>query len=552
MKNTLLRLLGLVVPFKGWIALAILLGVATVGSGVGLLTTSAYLISAAALHPSVAVLSVAIVGVRFFGITRGIFRYLERYVSHMVTFKLLARLRVWFYQAVEPLAPARLLEKNYHSGNLLGRVVSDIETLQEFYVRVLAPPLVAVVVGVVLWFWFGAYEATLALTFLTFFILAGVGVPVLAYILSRKLGQDIISQRSELAVEIVDGIQGMADLLAFGQEHQQAARIEKLNRQLLKLQRRQAWVKGLQESLGNILMNLAAWSMFIIASGLVRDNKLEPIYLAPILLATLASFEAVLPLPLAMQNLSSCLEAARRLFELVDAKPAVVSPANPLPLPNNYSLSVKNLSFAYQSDQPLVLNNLSFELSQGHTLAIVGTSGVGKSTIVNLLLRFWDYNQGQILLGGQELRDYSPDDLHKIISVISQTTHLFNTSIRENILLARPAATQDEIESAARQAQIHNFIQSLPQGYDTRIGEQGLRLSGGERQRLAIARAILKDAPILILDEATSNLDALTEHEVLLALEKFQQGRTTLIITHRPVELEKVDEILVLKGVAQC
>jgi ABC-type multidrug transport system fused ATPase/permease subunit len=294
-------------------------------------------------------------------------------------------------------------------------------------------------------------------------------------------------------------------------------------------------------------MNLAVLAVLAIAIPLISSARLDGVYLALLVMAVMSSFEAVLPLPQAFQYLDNSLEAARRLFEIVDADPAVVDPPSPLPDPNRYGLQVANLCFSYDRGEVSALEGVSFDLPEGARLAVVGPSGAGKSTLVHLLLRFWEYEDGQILLGGQELRQYSQEGLREVIAVVSQKAHLFNATVRENLLLGRPEATESAMIRAAQQAQIHEFIESLPEGYDTWIGEQGLRLSGGERQRLAIARAILKDAPILILDEPTSHLDALTEREVMETLQGLAAGRTTLIISHRLVGLQGVDEILVLQ-----
>jgi ATP-binding cassette subfamily C protein CydC len=553
MRNTYWRLLKLALPLKGWMALAVLLGCVTIASGVGLITTSAYLISAAALHPSIAALGVPIVGVRFFGIARGIFRYLERYVSHNVTFRLLAQLRTWFYTALEPLAPARLMAlrngtTGLSSGDLLSRIVSDIETLQNFYVRVMAPPVVAAITGFAMWLFLGAFDLRFALTLLIFFLLAGVGVPLLTYLLSRNLGQRIVTVQAELHTQIVDGVQGMADLVAFGLEEQHSRRVEMLNNSLQRLQGWMAHISGLQSALGTILLNLSLWTMLLVAIPMVREGRLDGVYLAVLVLATIASFEAVLPLPSSFQQLGSSLQAARRLFEIVDTEAVVRDPEGLSPVPRHYGLSVEDVRFRYSPVEPYVLDGVRFTLPQGRCLAIIGPSGVGKSTIANLLLRFWDYEEGRILLGEHELRAYRQQDVQSLISVVTQDTHLFNTSIRENLLLAKPNASQDEVVKAAQQAQLHDFIRSLPLGYETPIGEQGLRLSGGERQRLAIARALLKDAPILILDEPTANLDALTEQAVLATLAALRRGRTTLLITHRLPGLEMADEIVMLRA----
>jgi thiol reductant ABC exporter CydC subunit len=546
MRQILWRLLKLAGPFKWWMALAALLGFATIGSSIGLMATSAYLISRAALHPSIAMLQVAIVGVRFFGISRGVFRYLERYISHQVTFRLLARLRVWFYQAVEPLAPARLMQ--YRSGDLLSRVVADIENLEHFYGRVIAPPAVAGLVALLMWILLAAFDTWLAIVSLVFLLLAGVGLPILTRLLSRGLGRQMITTRAELNVALVDGIQGLADLLITGREVQHQQRVQRLSRELVGWQQRMAWLTGLHTALSGLLANWSTLAILLIAIPLVSQGQLEGVYLALLVLATLASFEAVLPLPEAFQHLESSVAAAGRLFELVDAQPSVPEPPTPSPQPKDYSLVVENLQFCYAEGEPPALSGLSFNLPQGRHLAIVGPSGAGKSSLIHLLLRFWEYQVGQIWLGGHDLRHYRPEDVRQMMSVVSQHTHLFNGTIRENLLIAHPGAREFDIIQAARQAHLHEFIQTLAQGYDTWIGEQGLCLSGGERQRLAIARALLKDAPILILDEPTTNLDAVTEQEVLQAIHTLMAGRTTLMITHRLVGLENMDEILVLQA----
>jgi ATP-binding cassette subfamily C protein CydCD len=597
--QALKRLLHLMAPFSGLVLLATVLGVATIASGIGLMTTSAYLISAAALQPSIAALQVAIVGVRAFGLSRGVFRYLERYVSHNTTFRLLAQLRVNFYRAVEPLAPARLTDQR--SGDLLSRVTNDIESLENFYVRALAPPLVAILVFGLMTIFMARFHPSLALALLAFLLVAGAGIPALVLSFSRDSGRQVIDLRSALNVALIDGIQGMADLKIFGAERSQAAEVNRLSQSLGEAQKRLARAGGLQSALTNLLSNLGAWTILILAIPLVASDQLEGVYLAALVLGALSSFEAVLPLPLAAQNLEGNLKAAQRLFDLSDAEPEIRDPSHPSLIPQRIELSVQDLRFRYPEWQPLcsprykvlntenslqseqifgrgsfdrlrtgfrgisrinpfpirgirvhprpipyVLDGISFNLCKGSRIAIVGPSGAGKTTLVNLLLRFWEYREGQIQLGGKDIRDYRQEDLRQIMAVVSQNTFLFNASVRENLLLAKPEATEEEVVRAAEGAQIHAFIQSLPQGYDTRIGEQGFRLSAGERQRLAIARGLLKGAALLILDEPTAHLDALTEQAVLQAIFARTEGRATLLITHRLASLERMDEILVL------
>lgn len=544
--------------------LAALSGFLTVGSGIGLMMTSAYIIAKAALHPSIAELQIGIVGVRFFGISRGVFRYLERYISHEVTFRLLQQFRVWFYRAVEPLAPARLLR--YRSGDLLARVVADVESLQNLYVRIIAPPAVAVLVLASMWFLFGVFDPLFSMVLTLFFLAAAAGAPLLAQWLSKTPGKELITLRAELNTLALDTIQGMAELLAFGQAEAHFRQFGALNQRLVQAQRRMALIAGLHEALIGLLMNLAVLAILLAAIPRVSAGILDGVYLAALVIGAMAAFEAALPLPAAAQHLNSSLKAAERLFEIADAQPAAAEPvaaqpAAPAPLPQNYSISAEGLSFSYPGEENLpalsgfpALKNLSFEIPQGRKISIVGPSGGGKTTLLNLLLRFWEYDRGSLRLGGVDIRRFDSEELRRHFAVVSQNTHLFNGAVRENLLLGNPAAGETELIEAAKQAQIHEFILSLPQGYDTWIGEQGLLLSGGERQRLAIARALLsagafeKNAPVLILDEPTANLDALTERSLLQTIWRLANRKTLLIITHRLVGLENVDEILVLVG----
>jgi thiol reductant ABC exporter CydC subunit len=559
-KNIFPRLLSLLNPYKSMVSLSVILGAATVGSGIGLMAASAYIISAAALQPSIAVLQVPIVAVRFFGISRGLFRYLERYVSHDVTFRLLSQLRIHFYTALEPLAPARL--QQFHSGDLLNRLINGVNTLENFYVRAIAPPLVAILVMIFTGLFLASFDLSLTLAISIFWITLGVGVPIFVHILSRQPGQDLVRQRATINSTLVDGIQGMPDVQAFNATRAINDRIDLLSKKLAETQTRLATIDGLQISFGVLLANMGAWTVLILAIQLVSKDQIQGVYLATLVLVALTSFEAILPLPIAAHYLENSLEAGRRLFFIVDTEPSVKDPETPIHVngkSNKLDLVVRNLWFRYPSNaksishvgqNPYVLKNISFALQPGRRVAVVGASGAGKTTLINLLLRFWDFDNGQIMISGNDIHRFSQNEIRKMISVVSQHTYLFNTTVRENLLIAKPDATDAELFHAAEKAQVHEFFQSLPNGYDTWIGEQGYLLSGGERQRLAIARVLLKDAPILILDEATANLDAVTEQEVLSAIQPLMKERTTLLITHRLTKLELMDEILVLdKGI---
>ncbi len=551
------RLLRLVSDFWLRILLAAFLGFATVASSIGLMMTSAFIIAKAALHPSIADLQVAIVGVRFFGISRGLFRYLERYVSHDLNFRLLARIRVWLYQRIEPLAPARL--QAYRSGDLLTRLVADVDELENFFIRVLAPPLVAIGIIALTWALLSLFSPAAALAVVVLLILAGAAFPLLVQTLGRRPGQQHIALRSRLNAHLVDGVQGMADLLAYGAEARYLAQVDALNQETGRVQNRLGAIAALNDAGVQFIMNIAVVIALAFAVPAVTSGALSGVHLAVIALGVMAAFEAVQPLPLALQHLSATLAAARRIFQVVDAPPAVTEPPHPLPCSKQREqvakrtgdapvLTVRELSFRYGPNEPLALQNITFTLPPGGRMAIVGPSGAGKSTLVHLLMRFWDFDQGRIELEGRDIRDCAGDDVRARFSVVSQTTHLFNATLRENLLLARPDASESDLWEALAQAQLADFVRDLPQGLDTWTGEMGVQLSGGERQRLAIARALLKDAPILLLDEPTANLDAATERALWRDLSRLMARRSVLLITHRLVGMEQMDAILVLRA----
>jgi len=549
--KTFLRLLAFLSPFRWRIALAILLGSVMIASSIALFGMAAYLIAAAALGPLLVFLSIPIYLVQTMGIVRAASRYTERLVSHNTTFRLLARLRVWAYRRIEPQAPAHLL--SHRSGDMLARLVADIEEAQNFYQRVVSPVVVALVISLFAFAVFSIFSMGMAWVSLIFLVLAGLGVPFLSVSQSRGLGRQQVEARAELNIQVVDGVQGMRDVLAFGRSEARLESVATCDRALGQVQRRMARISGLQAALGDLLMNTAMWVLLLLAIPLVATGYIDGVYLGVIGLLLLASFEAVQPLASALQGLGTSRAAAERVFAVTDAPPPVSESAAPQAIPvhaggaDACDLSFEQVFFTYQSGEREVLSDISFNLRQGRRLAIVGPSGAGKSTLARLALRFWDPTSGAICLNGQDIRRYRLSDLRDHIAVVAQDTYIFNDTLRANLLLARPQASEAEIEEALEQAQLTEFVRQLPLGLKTRVGEQGLQLSGGERQRLAIARAFLKDAPILVLDEVTANLDPLIERTLLETLKELARGHTTLHITHRLLGLEYMDEILVLQ-----
>ncbi len=548
------RLARFAAASKWWIVLAVLLGAGTVGAGIGLLAASAYLISAAALHPSIAELSLAIVGVRFFGIARAGLRYLERLAAHTVSLRLLTALRVWFYNALEPLVPARV--QQFQSGDMLTRAVADIDTLQDFYVRVLAPPLVAFVIALGMGAFLWQYDARLAFVLWGAWLVAGIGLPSFVQRAARSATQKWITERATMHAQLVDAIQGAADITAFGQGENVKTRARETSAAYASAQMRLAQINALQAGASNLFTNLTLLAILVVGISAASAGGFHAVYLATIALATIAAFEAVTPLPQAAQAFENARAAGKRLFEIVDTHRIEIERVDERAHAHARAharahgamlLDVCELNFAYAPHHANALDGISFSLARGKKIALVGASGAGKSTLVHLLARFWEYDAGEIYLEGKSLRECSADAVRENIAVISQQTYLFNASVRDNLRLAKPNATDEEIVCAAQRAQIHAFVEQLPNGYDTNIGERGAALSGGERQRLGIARALLRDTPLLILDEPTANLDAHTERAILGELFEAAQDGALLLLTHRLVGLERMDEILVLE-----
>ena len=528
----------------GVVMLALLLGVLTGAAGIGLLATGAYLIAAAALGTPLLALGIPIMLVRLFGVGRGLTRYAERLSAHRVTFALLTDLRVWCYHRLLRGAPARL--GGYRSGDLLTRLVKDVAEMEAIYLRVCSPVIVVAVLSALVLLLFAHFSLLLAGTLLGFLLLAGVGLPRLAYRLSRTAQEQAVIRRATLQAQLVDVLQGMADLLALGHETARHGGLQREHTLLRESRQRLAQITGLQRLLTALLAGLALWTLLVLAIRLSDRGLLNPLALPILALVALAAFEAVQPLGEAVAVYRGTTTAAERVYALIDAKPAVSDPPRPRPAPTTFGISFEHVTFSYQPGGPAALCDVSFRVTPGSHIAIVGPSGSGKTTLVNLLVRFWDPTHGTIRLGGNDLRDYALNDLRRSIGVVSQRTTIFNDTLRRNLLLARPDAGDAELLRALEQARLGDLVIQSPHGLDRWVGEQGGRLSGGERQRLAIARTLLLDAPVLVLDEPTANLDPTTEGELLTELAGIIAGRTTISITHRLVNLEQMDEILVL------
>ncbi|PSR37436.1 MAG: thiol reductant ABC exporter subunit CydC [Sulfobacillus thermosulfidooxidans] len=540
---------ALLKPYRWWVVLALLMATLTVLANVGLMSTSAYLIARAAQHPyTILLLWVPIVGVRFFGTSRGVFRYLDRYVSHNVTFQLLKELRVYVYRKLEPLIPSRL--QAFHTGDLLSRVVSDVDTLQNLYLGLYAPPIVALLSTIVILGLMAYFGVALALVLAVFLVLAGVVVPVLSQWSAGGLTARMVQARGELSTELVETIHGNTDLLVLGQEARHLEKLGALVRAWALRRIRLHWLAGLSAGIMQALNNGAMWLILVLGIGMVTRGALPPVLLPVVVLLTLASFEAVNALPPAFQMRGQISAARTRINEIVDQTPPIFAGQKTLEAAGldgkAPAVQLHDVRFRYHSTTPWVLDKTSFDVLPMQHVAVVGPSGAGKSTLSGVLSQLWPYEEGHILINGVELSDLRVDAMPHLIGVVDQEPHLFDTTLRENLLLANPSATPTQLQEALRIAQLESLVNELPDGLETPVGEHGFNFSGGERKRVAIARVILQNAPILVFDEATEGLDALTERRLIQELRQWAKNKTVLWITHRLVNLDVMDQVVVL------
>ncbi len=531
------------------LGLAIALGFGAVVASGGLLVTSGYLISRAAQRPPVLALSVAIVAVRAFAISRALLRYSERLASHDAALRLLGRVRANFYRRLAPLVPGDLGgEGGGRGGDLLSRFVGDVDALQDLYLRALAPPVVAALAicaaSLTAWVILPAAGPVVFVCLL----LAATVVPALAALLAAASGRRQAPARAALTAELVETIEGATELVVAGRARERIARLRAADGRLAMLARRDGMAAGAATALGSAAAGGSVVAVLLVAIPAVHSGALAGVLLAAIALLVFAAFEGLAPLPLAARRLRACAEAAGRLEELCAREPSVRDPAHPRALPGEGELVVEDLSARYAPQEPWVLEHASLRLAPGCRVALMGPSGAGKSTLAQLLVRFRDPDAGSVRIGGVDLRELAQDDVRRAVTIAAQDAHLFNTTLRENVLLARREASEEELWEAFEAAGAAAWVRTLPDGLDTLVGEDGGALSGGQRQRIALARALLSDARFLVLDEPTAHLDAATAESVMRAIVTGAGERGVLAITHSALGVELFDEVLELRG----
>jgi ATP-binding cassette, subfamily C, bacterial CydC len=518
---------------------ALLLATATILMGIGLMSSSGFLITRAAQRPMLVDLFIVTAAVRFFGISRAVVRYFDRVVSHELTFNTLSSMRSLLFRKIDSLSLKWLMGRR--SGDLLARLVTDIDTLQNVYLRIISPVIVAVVITaftcVALWF----FDPVLSLATLFFLLVSGIALPALAVHLSKGFGKNNVEMKSGFKAYLVDRIQGMQELLWLGQKRNTGNDVKEMQSKLDAQHHKNAGITGLLEGMHSLSANLGVFAVLVLSIPLVLSGQFSGVMLTMLTLGVLTSFEAVQNLGNAFQQFEPSRESSDRFFSVTESTQIIAEPEKPETVTEWNDISFRQVSFSYGAEN-ITLNNVSFEIPKLSKTAIVGPTGSGKSTLVNLMLRFWDPESGIISIGGTDIRNLEAEKLRSLFAVVSQDAYIFNRTLRENLLIARPTATDDELTGVLNKVGLNTFANDL----NLNAGNFGARLSGGERQLLALARALLKDAPIWIFDEPTANLDIKTERKILDAIWETAGHRTMIMITHRLLDMEKMDQIIVM------
>ncbi|MFG3152568.1 thiol reductant ABC exporter subunit CydD [Streptomyces sp. NPDC048219] len=532
---------------RGRLGLALLLGSLALGSAVGLMATSGWLISRASQQPPVLYLMVAVTATRAFGIGRAVFRYAERLVSHDAVLRMLADTRVAVYRRLERLAPAGL--RRSRRGDLLSRLVTDVDALQDYWLRWLLPACTAVAVcaasvGFTAWLLPEA-GAVLAAGLLA----AGAGVPLITGAVARRAERRLAPARGVLATRVTELLTGTAELTVAGALPGRIAEARRADGTLTRIASRAATATALGDGLVALISGLTVAGAALTGVQAVADGRLAGVAVAVVVLTPLAAFEAVLGLPLAVQYRQRVRRSAERVYEVLDAPEPVREPERPGEAPASpFPVVLEGLAARHPGQRRDALTAVDLTLAEGRRIAVVGPSGSGKTTLAQVLLRFVDPDAGSYTLAGTDAGALAGDEVRRLVGLCAQDAHLFDSSVRENLLLARKDATEPELRAALARARLLDWADSLPDGLDSLVGEHGARLSGGQRQRLALARALLADFPVLVLDEPAEHLDLPTADALTTDLLAATEGRTTLLITHRLAGLDAVDEVIVLDG----
>ncbi|MDP2589646.1 cysteine/glutathione ABC transporter ATP-binding protein/permease CydC [Vibrio splendidus] len=534
---------------KHWfgLSLGMLLAFATLSASIGLLTLSGWFISASA----VAGLTIAREtfnymlpggGVRGLAMSRTAGRWGERVVSHNATFKLLTDLRIFFFKKLAPLIPGRI--SNLRDADLLNRLVADVDAMDHVYLRLVSPVTVGVFGIFFLTLFLMWFDSSLGLILGSILLIMLLVWPILFYKLGKRNGGELTQNKADLRVTTLDWIEGYSELTLFGAEERYRNAILETQRKLMANQFVNANLTGMASAALMLFNGLTLVLMLWLAADGVGGNAPDP-FIALMAFATMASFELLMPIAGAFQHLGQTLSSARRLNEVILSEPEVQFAEDKLDINKPLDITFSNVTFNYPDSERSVLNAVDLTIPATHKVAIVGQTGSGKSTLIQLLTRYWDPKKGYISIAGIELTQWNESQLRESISVVSQRVDILNGTLRDNLLIARPEATDDHLANILKDVGLEKLLEN--NALDSWLGDGGRQLSGGEKRRIGIARAILHDAPILLLDEPTEGLDKQTEHSIMTLFEKHFEGKTVIFITHRLIGLESMDSIVLIE-----
>lgn len=544
--RALLPYLTLYKRHKWMLTLGIVLAIITLLASIGLLTLSGWFLSASAVAGFAGIYSfnymLPAAGVRGAAITRTAGRYFERLVSHDATFRVLQHLRVHTFSKLLPLSPAGLAR--YRQGELLNRIVADVDTLDHLYLRVISPLVGAFVVIMVVTIGLSVLDVTLACTLGGVMLLTLFIMPPVFYRAGKTTGQNLTHLRGQYRQQLTSWLQGQAELTIFGASDRYRAQMETTELQWHEAQRRQSELTALSQALMLLIGAVAILLMLWMAAGGVGGNAQPGALIALFVFCALAAFEALAPVTGAFQHLGQVIASAMRITELTEQKPEVTFPTDVSDVPDRVTLTLRDVSFSYPEQAQKALDSLSLQVNPGEHIAILGRTGCGKSTLLQLLTRAWDPQQGELLLNGRPIAALNEATLRKAIGVVPQRVHLFSATLRDNLLLAAPDASDEQLADTLRRVGLEKLLDDT--GLNSWLGEGGRQLSGGELRRLAIARALLHDAPLMLLDEPTEGLDATTESQMLELLAEVMREKTLLMVTHRLRGLARFDQIIVM------
>ncbi|CDT61020.1 ATP-binding/permease protein cydC [Vibrio coralliirubri] len=534
---------------KHWfgLSLGMLLAFATLSASIGLLTLSGWFISASA----VAGLTIAREtfnymlpggGVRGLAMSRTAGRWGERVVSHNATFKLLTDLRIFFFKKLAPLIPGRI--SNLRDADLLNRLVADVDAMDHVYLRLVSPVTVGVFGIFFLTLFLMWFDSSLGLILGSILLIMLLVWPILFYKLGKRNGGELTQNKADLRVTTLDWIEGYSELTLFGAEERYRNAILETQRKLMANQFVNANLTGMASAALMLFNGLTLVLMLWLAADGVGGNAPDP-FIALMAFATMASFELLMPIAGAFQHLGQTLSSARRLNEVILSEPEVQFAEEKLDINKPLDITFSNVTFNYPDSERNVLNAVDLTIPATNKVAIVGQTGSGKSTLIQLLARYWDPKKGYISIAGIELTQWNESQLRESISVVSQRVDILNGTLRDNLLIARPEATDDHLANILRDVDLEKLLEN--NALDSWLGDGGRQLSGGEKRRIGIARAILHDAPILLLDEPTEGLDKQTEQSIMTLFEKHFEGKTVIFITHRLIGLESMDSIVLIE-----